>query len=184
MLKQRDGQEDDIAVLGSFVVFPEADPEAQLVQAPRKLVDDPLVKAKQKLAEARARSKEHAKEMERRKKEAAEALKAVQEEQGHVITEAREERDAALKKARMSLKYAEERWDALKADAEMQQEDNVGGAREKYEEATREKAATLARTKDALAAKAKAEQQIEQIEEQASATEEVVKRFKKMVKGE
>lgn len=179
MLKQRDGHEDDVAVLGSFVVFPEADPEA-----PRKLLDDKLVEAKQRLAKARARSKEHAKEMERRKKRAAKALKAVKEEQGHVITKARKERDAALKKARMSLKYAEERQDALQADSEMEQEDNVGSAREKYEEAIREKASTLARTKDALAAKAKAEQQIEQIEEQASDTEEVVRRFRKMVKGE
>mmetsp|Transcript_93130 Transcript_93130/g.252646 ORF Transcript_93130/g.252646 Transcript_93130/m.252646 type:complete len:279 (+) Transcript_93130:50-886(+) len=153
-------------------------------EATMKQLDDQLVEAKQKLATAEARSKEHLEEMKRKKMAAAEALKDTQAEQADVIANARKERDAALKKVRMSLKYAEEREDALKADAEMEREDTVGQVKKKSEMAVREKAATLARTKAALAAKVKAEDQIEQLEEKATAAEEVVKRLRAMVKGD
>jgi len=153
-------------------------------EAKMKLLDDQLAEAKQKLAKARADSEKQTEEMEDRLAEEEEAFKAVEEEQGAVIADAREERDAALKEARMGLTYAEERRDAIQADAEVEREDAVGGAKEKSETAIREKAATLARTKDALAAKKKAEEQIEKLEEKAFVAEEAVKRFGKMVKGE
>merc|ERR1719424_770056 len=114
--------------------------------------------------------------MKSRKEVAADALKAAELEQGAVITKARKERDAALKTARMRLQHAEERMDSIKAHAETEREDTVGGAKKESEMAIREKAATLAKTK--------AEQQIEQLEEKATEAEEAIRRYRSMVKGE